>query len=105
MGEESNRRDAPNVFERARQALMSQLQQAPAVADVLAVPSPPMSPMAQASVAVQLAMNDRTQHVVVRLIDARTGAVLLEMPSTARAVVAARVGRVVHGSAVKASTR
>lgn len=105
MGEESNRRDAPNVFERARQALMSQLQQAPAVVDVLAVPSLTMSPMAQASVAVQLAMNDRTQHVVVRLIDARTGAVLLEMPSTALAVVAARVGPVVHGTATKASMR
>jgi nucleoside phosphorylase len=105
MGEESNRRDAPNVFERARQALMSQLQQAPAVVDVLAVPSLTMSPMAQASVAVQLAMNDRTQHVVVRLIDARTGAVLLEMPSTALAVVAARVGPVVHGAATKASMR
>jgi uncharacterized FlaG/YvyC family protein len=105
MGEESKRREAPNVFERARQALMSQLQLAPAVADVLAVPSPAMSPMAQASVAVQFAMNDRTQQVVVRLIDARTEAVLLEMPSTALAVVAARVGRVVHGSAGKASMR
>lgn len=96
-----------NLFERARQALISQVQLAPAVADVLAVPSPATSPMtveATAPVAVQLAMTDRTQRVVVRLIDARTGVVLREMPSTALAV-AARIGRVVDGSPAKALMR
>lgn len=108
-GEESNQRDVLNLFERARQALMSQQQLAPAIADVLAtVPSPtmpPTAPEATAPVAVQLAMDDSTQRVVVRLIDTRTGAVLREMPSTALAVVAARVGRGVPGSAAKVSMR
>ncbi len=107
-GGDSNQRDVLNLFERARQALMSQLQLAPAAAEILAMPSPalsPMAPEATAPVTLQLAMNDRTQGVVVRLIDARTGAVLREMPSTALAVVAARVGRAVHGSAPKVSTR
>ena len=107
-GEESNQRDVLNLFERARQALVSQLQLAPAVADVLAtVPSPTMSqvPEATAPVVVQLAMDDRAQRVVVRLIDGRTGAVLREMPSTSLPVVAARVGRGVHGSAAKVSMR
>jgi hypothetical protein len=97
-----------NLFERARQALLSQLQLAPAVADVLAVPSPAMSvmtPEATAPVAVQLAVTDRTQRVVVRLIDARTGAVLREMPSTALAVAAASIGRVVDGGSAKALMR
>jgi hypothetical protein len=107
-GDESNPRDVLNLFERARQALLSQVQLAPAVADVLAVPSSAMSPMTpelRAPVAVQLAMTDRTQRVVVRLIDARTGAVLREMPSTALAVAAARIGRVVDGSPAKALMR
>ncbi len=107
-GEESNQPDVLNLFERARQALMSQLQLGPAVADVLGVSAPTTSRTAQeatAPVAVQLAMNDRTQRVVVRLIDARTGAVLREMPSTALAVMAAKVGRAVHGSAVKKPMR
>jgi hypothetical protein len=104
-GGDSNQRDVLNLFERARRALMSQLQLAPAVAEILAGPSPalsPMAPEATAPVALQLAMNDRTQQVVVRLIDARTGVVLREMPSAALAV---RVGRAVHGSAPKVSTR
>jgi len=107
-GDESNPRDVLNLFERARQALIAQLQLAPAVADVLAVPSPAMSPMtpeARAPVVVQLAMTDRTQRVVVRLIDARTGAVLREMPSTALAVAAASIGRVVDRGSAKALMR
>ncbi len=107
-GGDSNQRDVLNLFERARQALVSQLQLGPAAAEILAVPSPalsPMAPEAMAPVRLQLAMNDRTQGVMVRLINARTGAVLREMPPTARAAVAATVGRAVHGSAPKVSTR
>jgi hypothetical protein len=105
-GGDSNQRDVLNLFERARQALMSQLQLAPAAAKILVVPSPALSPMApEAPVTLQLAMNDRTQGVVVRLIDTRTGAVLREMLPTALTVVAAKVGRAVHGSAPKVSTR
>ncbi len=51
--------------------------------------------------AVQFAVNDRTQRVMVRVIDARTGAVLREMSSTALAVVAARIGRAVGDSPAK----
>lgn len=107
-GEETNQQDVANLFERARQALMSQLHQAPAVGDVLVVPSPttsPMAPEAPAPVALQIVMNDRTQTGVVRVIDARTGAVLREMPATALAAVAARIGRSVGGSSAKALMR
>ena len=74
-GEDSNQRDVLNLFERARQALIAQLQLAPAVVDVLTGPSPetsPKAPEATAPVAMQFVMNDRTERVVVRLIDART---------------------------------
>lgn len=106
-GEESDQRDVLNVFERAREALMAQVQLAPAVADVLTMPSPTTSltaPEAPAPVALQLAMHDGTR-VVVRLTDLRTGAVLREMPSTAVAVLAARIGRVVRGRSAKALMR
>ncbi|OLC30663.1 MAG: hypothetical protein AUH31_04275 [Armatimonadetes bacterium 13_1_40CM_64_14] len=97
-----------NLFERARQALISQLQLAPTVAEVLGAPSPTtsaMAPGATSPVAVQLTMNDRTQRVMVRLIDARTGAVVCEMSSTSLVVVAARIGRVVHDRSAKALMR
>ncbi|HVH31520.1 MAG TPA: flagellar protein FlaG [bacterium] len=51
--------------------------------------------------AVQLVMTDRMRGVVVRVIDARTGAVLREMPPTALAAVASRIGRAVGGTSVK----
>jgi FlaG protein len=107
-GEDTNQPDVVNLFERARQALLLQLHRAPAVGDVLAVPSLTTSPMAReaaAPVAVHLVMNDRTQGVVVHVIDARTGAVLRAMPSTALAAVAARIGRSVGGSSAKAMMR
>jgi hypothetical protein len=94
-GEDTTQQDVANLFERARQALMSQLHRAPA-GDALTVPSlatPLMAPDATAPVTVQLVMNVRTQTVTVRVIDARTGTVLREMPSTALAAVAARIGR------------
>lgn len=101
--EDTNQQDVVTLFERTRQALMLQLHRAPAVGDVLAVPSLRMSPMApEATVpAVQLVMTDRMRGVVVRVIDARTGAVLREMPPTALAAVASRIGRAVGGTSVK----
>jgi hypothetical protein len=97
----SDQGDAFNLFERAREALTSQLQLGPAVADVLAMPVPTMPPVAtgkSAPLMVQLSMDDRTGRVVVRVIDPRTGAMLRAVPSTALAAVAAKIGRSVRSS-------
>jgi uncharacterized FlaG/YvyC family protein len=107
-GEDTNQQDVANLVERARQALMSQSHRAPAAGDVLAVPvlaTPLMASEATAPVTVQFVMNARTQTVMVRVIDARTGAVLREMPSTALAAVAARIGRSVGGRSAQALMR
>ncbi len=98
----ADQRDFLHLFERARQALTSQLQLEPGIADALAMPGhtapPPVAPGRDGPLAAQLTMDDRTRRVMVRLIDVRTGATLRELPSAVLAAVAARIGRVVGGN-------
>lgn len=97
------------LFERARLALASRLQLGPEIADALVLPRPGWSgvvpgettpapsgrPGTTGRLAAQLAVDDRTRQIVVRVIDTRTGDAVREFPPGALAALAAKIGRVV----------
>jgi len=104
--------DFVNLFERARRALTSRLQLEPVIADALALPgsanqsgmwpSGPGAELAQdtlraapARLVAELAVDERTRRLVVRVVDVQTRTTVRELPPAALAAVAAKLGRVI----------
>jgi len=104
--------DFVNLFERARRALTSRLQLEPVIADALALPgsanqagmrpSDPGAELAQdaletssARLIAELAVDERTRRLVVRVVDVQTGATVRELPPASLAAMAAKLGRVI----------
>ncbi len=97
-----------HLFERARLALASRLQLDPEIADALTLPragwtgvAPGQAAVARGTpgtaghLAAQLAVDERTRHVVVRVIDTRTGDAVRELPTAALAALAVKIGRAI----------
>lgn len=97
-----------HLFERARRALASRLQLDPEIADVLTLPragragvvpgqaTPLLGGSGTAAhLAAQLAVDERTRHIVVRVIDTRTGDAVRELSTAALAALAAKIGRAI----------
>jgi len=104
--------DFVNLFERARRALTSRLQLEPVIADALALPgsvnqsgirpSDPGAELAQDTLdtaptrlIAEMAVDERTRRVVVRVVDVQTGTTVRELPPASLAAVAAKLGRVI----------
>jgi hypothetical protein len=100
------------LFERARRALTSRLHLEPVIADALALPGSanqsgmwPSGPAvelardslrtAPARLIAELAVDERTRRLVVRVVDVRTRTTVRELPPAALAAVAAKLGRVI----------
>lgn len=103
--------DFVHLFERARRALTSRLQLEPGIAEALALPRSDESGMAAAGpagaraqggrrvaparLAAELAIDDRTRRLVVRVVDVQTRMTVRELPAAALAAVAAKLGRII----------
>lgn len=103
--------DFVRLFERARQALTSRLQLEPGIAEALAFPrshqaeirqaGPAAEPVqgslrtAPARLTAELAIDERTRRLVVRVVDIQTRTTVRELPPAALAAVAAKFGRVI----------